>query len=294
MYFPVTRFVDPFFSDTILKYKSLLENSGTHSVTSLTFLNVYAQKTDPVLPPCLLVFHTSRCGSTLLSQALCVPDRHLVLSEVPFLDDLFRLEDKLTEEQITTLASSFIRILLLGKQISTLILKVDCWHIFKYTWYKKIFPEATTIFLYRDPISIRASHLRKKGMHMIPGFVPAEWSGINMKIEDSQGLEQFEIRMLESYYEAMWTHELSNPDIMLLEFNGNADVLLTKTIEHAKFSFSSEELHAMYERKKFHSKEPSLVFTESATLIPDTGVYPHYYKLKEAENKKPLNLIRSI
>ncbi len=78
------RLADPFFDDTLVR---ALRSSSERKLTPIDALGQLASDS-PGVPLGGLIFHLSRCGSTLLSQLLAVVPSHVVLSEAPLIDEL--------------------------------------------------------------------------------------------------------------------------------------------------------------------------------------------------------------
>ena len=55
-----------------------------------------------------------------------------------------------------------------------LVIKLDAWAVFWWPLVHRAFPATPCIFLYREPSEIVASHLARRGSHMVPGFLPPE------------------------------------------------------------------------------------------------------------------------
>lgn len=121
-----------------------------------------------------LVFHMSRCGSTLVAQALGSMPGHLVLSEPAPFDELLQfcaaradipLETRiaLLRGMVAALASER------GAPVRRRFLKTDCWHAGALPLLRAAFPETPWIFLYRDPVEVLMSHERMPGGQTLPG-----------------------------------------------------------------------------------------------------------------------------
>jgi hypothetical protein len=83
-------FTDPFFDDTLRKFRTLEINRKQHKVfVGAEMINEWANSIDFV-PPTAFIFHVSRCGSTLVSQSLGLNPEFISLSEVPVLDYILR------------------------------------------------------------------------------------------------------------------------------------------------------------------------------------------------------------
>ena len=53
------------------------------------------------------------------------------------------------------------------------MIKLDAWNIGELPLLRECFPDTPWLFLYRDPLEIAVSHLRRPGMHMVPGMIGA-------------------------------------------------------------------------------------------------------------------------
>src|SRR5689334_22446941 len=77
------NFTEPFFEDTISAIKRVEKRKPFRSVSTFEIMLEWSAQMDS-LTPAAIVFHVSRCGSTLLSQMLCLDPANVVLSEAPF------------------------------------------------------------------------------------------------------------------------------------------------------------------------------------------------------------------
>lgn len=79
MDFGSSRFVEPFFHQTVQSLKSNIPPTGERTTGLGTLLD--AARDIPSTLPAGIIFHISRCGSTLLANVLKTADNVLVLSE---------------------------------------------------------------------------------------------------------------------------------------------------------------------------------------------------------------------
>lgn len=121
-----------------------------------------------------LVFHMSRCGSTLVAQALGAMPGHLVLSEPAPFDELLQFCATRADIPLST------RVALLrgmaaalasarGAPVRRRFLKTDCWHAGALPLLRTAFPDTPWIFLYRDPVEVLMSQERLPGGQTLPG-----------------------------------------------------------------------------------------------------------------------------
>ena len=127
------RFVEPFCQDTLDKLANRPLNQILGQRTGLETLLERAESR-PGLPLRGLVFHMSRCGSTLIAQALASLRDSVVLSEPPAFDTLLQWLNA-SPAVDAAYSSALLRGLLsaLGQprrvEDKRLFVKTDCWHI---------------------------------------------------------------------------------------------------------------------------------------------------------------------
>lgn len=171
-WFGDTRLHQPFFRDAVEDALRLPFNQAFRRKTALSTLADW-QACSPGLAPSAFILHASRCGSTLISQMLAQLDNHIVISEPPPLDALLRGDLPAVERRaaIKGLLSAYGQRRLGVEQ--RLVIKLDAWNIGELALLRECFPETPWLFLYRDPLEIAVSHLRRPGMHMVPGMIGA-------------------------------------------------------------------------------------------------------------------------
>lgn len=121
-------FQEPFFQDTVQRYPE-----AARKCTPLEHLLAI----EPSWEPTALVFHQSRCGSTLVSQMLAALPEHVVISEAAPIDSLLHcLATQDLEMQIRGLRA-VVQALTAPRtgQEKCCFLKLDPWHvcIFRYS-----------------------------------------------------------------------------------------------------------------------------------------------------------------
>ncbi|WP_309674908.1 sulfotransferase family protein, partial [Pseudomonas sp.] len=191
-WFGDTPLHQPFFRDAVEEALRLPFNQAFRRETPLSTL-VDWQMCSPGLAPSAFIFHASRCGSTLISQMLAQLDNHIVISDAPPLDALLRsdLADVERRAAIEGLLSAYGQRRLGVEQ--RLVIKLDAWNIGELPLLRECFPETPWLFLYRAPLEIAVSHLRRPGMHMVPGMIGASVLDDDLPFE---GREDFIARRL--------------------------------------------------------------------------------------------------
>lgn len=150
--------IKPFYSDYtnhILNNHHLYHLSNTDTSTLLT-----PPSNLQIIEPAILIFHISRCGSTLLSNMLAESDQLSVKSEMQPINAI--LLEKLdlglqkTSDYLIGLSKSFE-----NKGSKKLVIKLSSWNVLYADLFRKIFPNTYFIFLYRSPIEVIVSNLMR-------------------------------------------------------------------------------------------------------------------------------------
>lgn len=169
------RFHEPFFADSCARLRRRPFNSLFRRETTIDELTELAA-VRPGLPPRGFIFHTSRCGSTLLSQMLAALTCNVVLSEAAPIDTVLRFrrgDTAVSPERRMQWLRAMISAL--GQAIHPdarqLFVKFDSWSIFDLPLIRAAYPAVPWVFVYRDPLEVLSSHMRQRGLHMIPGMI---------------------------------------------------------------------------------------------------------------------------
>jgi hypothetical protein len=159
----------PFFEDAVRQVSGRPFNQLFRVATPVT------QPPEPLKAPSGLIFHMSRCGSTLVSQMLGAAAGHVAISEAPPIDALLQHDFPNPDAHVDALRAMFHAY---GRGAQHLFVKLDAWHTRALPLLRRAFPDTPWIFLYRDPVEVLVSHLRQRGGHTVPGIVPPEWFGL--------------------------------------------------------------------------------------------------------------------
>lgn len=131
------------------------------------------------MPLSALVFHVSRCGSTLFTQMLATLAHCVALSEPPVIDSLLYQyqQGALKRTDCIHLLRGVARALGQRRtaQQQHLVIKLDCWHLQHLDILREAFPQVPALFLYRQPLQVMASHQRQRGPQMLPGMLDPAW-----------------------------------------------------------------------------------------------------------------------
>jgi hypothetical protein len=264
LYLGNTAFTAPFFDQTISKCRSLPENSKLiSSLSSPDVLPNWAAQVDAIAPTAI-IFHISRCGSTLVSQLLALQQANIVLSEVPFFDELLRKGKKEDDRSTQQLLKAAVELYgaKRNEQQSQLFIKADSWHIHFYKELRQLYPTIPFILLYRKPDEVLRSQQKKRGMQAAPGVLEPEIFGFKREMITQLNLDEYMAKVIESYLLA-FTQILATDKLAVpVNYNEGAVAIVNKIAAVTGITISSNEMEAMQQRTGFHAKYPGQVFAE--------------------------------
>lgn len=167
------RFVEPFSENTLQKLASRPFNQLLRQRTGLEVL-VERAASHPGLPLRGLVFHVSRCGSTLAAQTLAALRDTVVLSEPAAFDTLLQwlaATPPADADHGSALLHGILSALGQARRPGDrrLFVKTDCWHVCHIDRILSAFPGVPWMFLYRDPLQVLVSQARIPGQFIVPG-----------------------------------------------------------------------------------------------------------------------------
>jgi hypothetical protein len=275
---------EPFFDETIgICLSKMSERSGYKPLSDIGFLIESAIDINAIAPTAF-IFHVSRCGSTLLTQALSTDQANIVYAEAPLLDEILRapMHDKsLTAAETEKLFKAAVKFL--GQQRKSqyqqLFIKLDSWHIHFYPLLRKWFPDTPFYFLSREPNAVIVSHHKRRGLHSIPGFIEADLLKIKLGDEHYSDFNFFTAGVLEGYYRVLSdVAAADHPLNHFYDYSWGIDNLLTDFF--ASIGRETANVNEMKKRLSFHSKYPDQLFNgedkiEIPTYPDANSVYNH-------------------
>jgi hypothetical protein len=258
------RMIHPFFDETIQVCRCRQkERSRMESESHADFLAAACEGL-LALAPSAFIFHVSRCGSTLLSQAFSAPEENIVIAEAPLLDEILRAREKDPQLSMATREHWFrSAIQLMGQQRNfretNYIIKLDSWHIHFYELLREWFPQTPFFFLYRRPDEVIASHEKKRGIHTVPGMVSAELLKTADPATYQGDFNRYTAQVLEQYFVKLQAiHGLNHPGNDFFDYADGVQEM----VEHFS-SFTGipiKDPDEMHLRLKRYSKAPQEVF----------------------------------
>jgi hypothetical protein len=156
------RFTEPFFDETVALWAA--GNPPPRMVrTDLNALVVLDQA--PSLDPSGLIFHLSRCGSTLLARLLRQIPGCVVVSEPQPVNSLLVADSAVVDEETQV---QLLRLLIraLGRRRfgdeRHYVVKLSSWNVRKLDLFRRAFPAAPVVWVQRNPAEVMMSLLARR------------------------------------------------------------------------------------------------------------------------------------
>lgn len=266
-YFGARRLTEPFFDQTVDVALRQPFNLLFRHQTPLSALAELHDR-EPGLPPSGFVFHVSRCGSTLIAQALAALPQNIVVAEAGPIDGVLqaqRHDPAITDEQriawLRAIVSAF------GRPRSGherhLVIKFDSWHTRDLPLIRRAFPDVPWIFVYRDPVEVLVSHQRMPGLQMVPGLVdPRAFALDPATIFELPQLE-YRARVLSSIYQAAIEH-VPALDGRLVPYHTLPNAIWESLLAYFTIDHSAADVEQIRQMTQRNAKRPTLPFTGDA------------------------------
>jgi hypothetical protein len=252
---------EPFFQQTVDRAKA----DGTERGELFTEFDVLLQleKVLDSVPPTGFIFHSSRCGSTLVANACRAISNSIVLSEPNAIDKLlarFLTDGGGVKE---SLYSVFLRgaVHALGQRRrggeQRLFIKFSCCSFALIERIRRIWPNVPWVFLYRDPIETIVSNINDVPSWLIDDDrrVLSAIIGAPADAVAEMSLEELCARTIGSLYSR--AEGLANDNSILLNYNQLSVPVISSVLSFFKVSHSTAELETIARISGVYSKEVS-------------------------------------
>lgn len=271
------RFTEPFWAGTVSYCRANYRTAEQPKIeTSLADLIEKARNLDAV-PPTALIFHVSRCGSTLISQLLSLFEQNIVLAEPDIVDEILCFsynEPSFSDEMKIEALSAILRFW--GQKRSGneqhLFWKTDCWHVYFYEILRKIYPDVPIILLYRNPLEILHSQRKKRGRQAVQGVNNPKTLELTMDEIKYLSLDEYMGLVLHKLFQKMNEIAEKDTNCLLVNYNEGIMPIMYRFAEFVNLFFSEKEKAEMQVRSSFHAKYPKQKFEEK---MPDEDI-PEY------------------
>jgi len=241
------RFVEPFFDETLVRLRRAGRGAFQTPLSAL--------ETDGA-DPAALIFHVSRCGSTLLARMLAALPGHLVVSEPAILDEILRRTPDADANQriawLRGLMGAFVRSQ--AEPPERLIVKLDCWHIFQLPLLRRAFPRTPFLFVHRDPVEVLVSLMAMPSVTLIRSTVPPAQLGLSEDARNRLSREAHAAAILGAFFREATEHRA---DLTAIAYRDLPEAALTAL---PGVSFTAQEQALMRAVATQNSKAPDQPF----------------------------------
>ena len=252
------RFTEPFFEQTV---RACLQNPFTVAFRQESRLDGAdeAEFTAHSMAPAGFIFHTSRCGSTLVAQMLAALSTTIVISEPPLLDEVLQAHLRLQDLPEGQQAAWLRRIVLALGQRRTgaethYFIKLDAWHIHRLPLLRAAFPGTPCLFLFRDPVEVMFSQVLSSAMHCLPGGM-ADPRVLGLDFEDITRLnrEQWCAEVVARICESAlrWRED---PLMCFADYRELPEAVYGRIARHFSLSLDDHDIAKMRERAGYEAR----------------------------------------
>ena len=252
---------EPFFQQTVERAKTDGTKRG-ELFTEFDVLLQFEKELDSVTPTGF-IFHSSRCGSTLVANACRAITNSIVVSEANAIDKLIARFFTDTGDIRASLYSVFLRgvVHALGQRRSGseqhLFIKFACTSFAQLERITRIWPHVPWLFLYRDPIETIVSNVNDPPTWLTDDDwrVLASITGTTPDAVAAMSLTERCARSIGSFYSQ--AHALANNQSLLLNYNQLSVPVISNVLKFFQVSPSAQELEAIARTSGVYAKEIS-------------------------------------
>lgn len=256
---------ESFFEDSLRRAKRRPINALLKVCTPLGILGKLAPA-DAATAPDGLIFHMSRCGSTLVSQMLAAMADGIVVSEAPPLDAIVQMTHSHPEAPLEQ------RVALLRGMAAALgrdrfgnrrhyVIKTDSWHSLALPLFRAAFPDTPWVFLFRDPTEVMVSQMRIRGSQTVPGTELDPVFAIPDPLSHSR--EDYIARVLNRVTQAAIDHaEIGGG--LFVDYADLPDAVERRILPHFGIAPDADALAAIRAAATWDAKTPSFAFEPDA------------------------------
>jgi len=247
---------EPFFQQTVERAR---KENRPERFTEFDVLLKLEKQLESV-PPTGFIFHSSRCGSTLVANACRAVSNAIVLSEANAIDKLVaRFITDADNPVKESLYSVFLRgvVHALAQRRTGnekhLFIKFACCSFAQLERIRRIWPNVPWLFLYRDPVETIVSNMKD----VPPWLIDKDRRVLSSITGETREmpLEELCAQTIGSLYST--AYNLANGNSMLLNYNQLSVPVIANVLNFFQVSLSNEELETIARTSEVYSKEAS-------------------------------------
>ncbi len=249
------------------------------------------------LPVAGVIYHMSRCGSTLVAEVLKAWPGMRVLSEPSLIDSAIMLARSGHDPDWLLLRGVVAALAQPAGEDSAVCFKLDAWHALALAEIRRVVA-APWLFVYRDPVEVMVSHARAPGRHTVAGLVPdmVVADGNDLAIEHTP--ETYAARVIGAICAAILPHASA---AQLLNYNELPAALTTRLPAALGLNPKAPDLARLAAVQTRHAKQPHESFSDDrAAKQAEAGaalrervaqwIGPHYAALEAIRLRQPVTI----
>jgi len=295
------RFAEPFFDQTIA---ACLRHPFNMLFRLHTPIGALAKlhETQPGLLPSGLIFHMSRCGSTLIAQLLASLSQTIVIAEADPIDAVLRAhfrDPSVSDEQRCAWLQWVVSAL--GQrqdpQQQYLFIKFDSWSVMDLPLIQRAFPGVPWLFVCRDPVEVMVSHSKMRGSQMVPGTIEPALLGLGLAEIPPYALDEYCARTLARICGTAVRYGQSG-DGRFVNYRQLPEIVWFSLLDFFGVAHTTADIDRMRDVAQFHAKSPSSRFvgdtsakqqaaTDEIRRLADRWVQSPYQRLIELQAAAP-------
>jgi hypothetical protein len=255
-YLGPNRLTQPFYEQTLLHNRS--QPGHRQLETAIDALLEHAEE-HPGLPVRGLVFHISRCGSTLIAQMLAASPTSIVASEAPPIDEILHAATVPPKTRILWLRAAVSA--MAQRRTGTerfCYLKLEPWHLMHFDLLREAFHATPWVFLYRDPVEVLVSQKRIPGSWLVPSLLAPETFHLTRAAWQPPHLETYWAQAIASLCRTALAHA-QEPEGLLLNYTQLPDAVTTCLAE--KFAIPEDQRPPMQAASHHDAKTPQTAYS---------------------------------
>lgn len=262
------RFTDPFFRETIERALAKPSASLFRRQTPIETLEELTWR-EPFLAPSGFIFHSSRCGSTLLTQMLAALPSHRVHSEPGLIEDIVRMgyrRPAVSADQRATWLRWTIAALGRGHvDERRYFVKFEPQHIVDLPLLRQAFPDVPFVFCVRDPLEILVSQSRQTGGQFVVTPLSGERFGIDLVSAASMPRVDYMAHVLGRVLQAGIRYVDDGDHLGYVVEYSDLPGAVDGVLDHFGVAVDEAERAAVAAASAFNAKVPGVAFTEDSS-----------------------------
>ena len=256
------QLAEPFFQQTVARVQA--ETSRSETFTEFPVV-LQLEKLRPRVEPAGFIFHSSRCGSTLVANVCRALRDAIVVSEANAIEKVAgRFTTDTDKDPVRELLYSVLLRAVVGafaqKQFGNerrFVVKFSCCSVVQLAHIRRIWPAIPILFLYRDPTETIVSNLQNVPEWLTDPDRRLLLAMLNCSAEELASLSQEELcaRAIGSFFES--ARPLAQGPMMLLNYNQLSLPVLLSVVKFFGLNPVAQELEAVERVSRRYSKDAS-------------------------------------